>query len=98
MPNNTNTFEQTKNTQAQNTYTPKRYETDEDMAIQAKKYANKDFPIMEKTLARMGQPELAGKAYQALFEIKYFQIKDARDKAINRQSLGELKIPSENDR
>ena len=85
-------------TQDQRPYTPRRYETDEEMAIQAKKYANKDFPIIEKTLARIGQPELAAKAYQALFEIKYFEIKDSRDKALNRQTLGELKIPTDADR
>ena len=92
MANTNTTFEQTKNTQAQNTYTPKRYDTKEEVVLAAQKYANQDFYTVEQTLLKLGLEDRLEDAKQALFEVKLDAVVKARKKALKRTEV-QYKVP-----
>ena len=73
-------------------YTPKRYETKEEVVLAAQKYANQDFYAVEQTLLKLGLEDRLVDAKQALFEVKLEAVVKARQKALTRKTV-QYKVP-----
>ena len=82
-------------TQVKAPYTPKRYETKEEVVLAAQKYANQDFYAVEQTLLKLGLEDRLADAKQALFEVKLEAVVAARKKALTRKTV-QYKVPDFN--